>query len=381
MTIVYQNKNTMDQSQFESLLQRFAEGKVSEQERQQVESWLTFGRFSGKEYSEQELEDKVSLLAKRLPLAGRGIKLWKMVAAAAAILVVSFGIWMYGDFGKTTQLSESYANDVYPGTTGATLTLADGSKISLAAASSGELAKQAGVIIRKSGDGSLSYEIKASDSPREDLGAVNTLSTGNGETYSVKLPDGSLVQLNAASSLTYSANLLSGGKRIVSLSGEGYFQVAKDKLHPFIVKAAGQTVEVLGTQFNINSYRDEPLVKTTLLEGSIKLSAVGAERILKPNEQASSSGAGLTVQVVDTEEVAAWKNNEFLFRDDDFKANMRKIARWYDVEVVYEKDAPENFNIEGFSSRARNLSFILKMMEKTGKVHFRIEGKKVYVSK
>lgn len=371
----------MDQSQFESLLQRFAEGKVSDAERRQVQSWLTFGRFTGKQYSEQELGNKVSLLAKRLPLAGRGIKLWKMVAAAAAVLVVSFGIWMYGDFGKTTSGNENYANDVSPGTTGATLTLADGSKIRLSDASSGELAKQAGVVIRKTADGSLSYEIRASDSPTAELGAVNTLSTGNGETYSVKLPDGSLVHLNAASSLTYSANLLSVGKRSVSLKGEGYFQVAKDKLHPFIVKAAGQTVEVLGTHFNINAYRDEPLVKTTLLEGSIKLKAAGGERILKPGEQASSSEAGLNVKVVDTEEVSAWKNNEFLFRDDDFKSNMRKIARWYDVEVIYETDAPQNFNIEGFSSRARNLSFILKMMEKTGKVHFRIEGKKVYVSK
>jgi len=371
----------MDQSSFESLLARFAEGKVSDHERRQVESWLTFGRFFGKEYSELELEDKVSLLAKRLPLAGKGMKLWKVVAAAAALLVVSFGIWMYADFGSTRPGNERYANEVSPGTTGATLTLADGSKISLAAASSGELAKQAGVVVRKTADGVLSYEIKPSDSPTGELGAVNTLSTGNGETYRVKLPDGSIVHLNAASSLTYTANLLYMGKRSVALKGEGYFEVAKDKLHPFIVKAAGQTVEVLGTHFNINAYTEEPLVKTTLLEGSVRLSAAGGERILKPGEQALSSGARLSVKMVDTEEVSAWKSNEFLFRDDDFKTNMRKIARWYDVEVIYEKDAPLNFNIEGFSSRARNLSFILKVMEKTGKVHFRVEGKKVYVSK
>ena len=371
----------MDQSGFESLLERFAEGNVSEAERQRVESWLTFGRFTGKEYSEMELEQKAGLLAKRLPLAGSGMKLWKAVAVAAAILLVSFGVWMYGDFGKSAQLGESYANDVSPGRTGATLTLADGRKIYLADASSGELAKQAGIIIRKTDQGTLSYEIKPSDKPSTPLGAVNTLSTGNGETYSIQLPDGSIVHLNAASSLTYTANLLDMGKRSVSLQGEGYFEVAKDKEHPFIVKASGQTVEVLGTHFNINAYRDEGLVKTTLVEGSVKLSAAGIQRVLKPSEQAISSGAGLTVKVVDTEEVSAWKNNEFLFKEDDFNANMRKIARWYDVEVIYEKDAPQHFNIEGFSSRARNLSFILKMMEKTGKVHFRIEGKKVYVSK
>ncbi|RZK43367.1 MAG: FecR family protein [Pedobacter sp.] len=371
----------MDQSEFEALLARFAEGKVSEQERRQVDSWLTFGRFTGREYTEMELEGKAGLLAKRLPFAGKGIRLWKVIASAAAILVVGLGMWMYWDFGKPAQFSESYANDVSPGTTGATLTLADGRKINLANASSGEVAKQAGIMIRKTADGSLSYEIKPSDMPSEDLGAVNTLSTGKGETYRVKLPDGSIVHLNAASSLTYPANLLSGGKRSVSLQGEGYFDVAKDKVHPFIVKTAGQTVEVLGTHFNINAYGDEPVTKTTLLEGSVRLSSASGGRILRPNEQAAVSASGMDVKVVDTEEVSAWKNSEFLFKEDDFKANMRKIARWYDVQVIYEKDAPQNFNIEGFSSRARNLSFILKMMEKTGKVHFRIEGKKVYVSK
>lgn len=304
--------------------------------------------------------------------------LWsRMVAAASVIVVVGLGLYFYRSHSGNEQQT-SYAHDIAPGKNKATLTLANGQKILIDEARAGNIASQSGVRISKTADGQIIYEITASKSGKLEY---NTLTTTRGEQTQVRLPDGSIVFLNAASSLKYPTSFIHLKERRVDLSGEGYFEISKDKAHPFIVKTAKQEVEVLGTHFNINAYEDEPAVKTTLLEGSIKLSTKGHWKVLKPNEQATLSNNGIDVQQADTEETVAWKNNEFLFKNDDFRTNMRKIARWYNVEVVYASNVPENFRFGGFLSRSRNLSEVLRLMEKTGTVHFQIEGRKVHVSK
>ncbi|KQC02048.1 FecR family protein [Pedobacter sp. Hv1] len=305
-------------------------------------------------------------------------KLWpRMVAAASIVLVAGVGFYFYKSNSQVEQ-QPVYVNDVNPGKNGATLTLANGQKILISEANTGNIASQSGIKISKTADGQIIYEISGANSGTLEY---NTLSTTRGEQTKVRLPDGSLVFLNAASSLKYPASFASLKERKVELSGEGYFEISKDKAHPFIVKTAKQEIEVLGTQFNVNAYADEPVIKTTLLEGSIKLNTGSQKEILKPNEQAILRDNRLNIKEVETEEIVAWKNNEFLFRDDDFRTNMRKIARWYNVEIIYEVDAPDNFKLGGFLSRTKNLSAILKLMEKTDKVHFKISGKKVYVSK
>ncbi|MDR6783306.1 FecR family protein [Pedobacter africanus] len=318
------------------------------------------------------------------PPVARKLNLWPRIAIAAAIATIIFGAGLYYyNLNNNIEQSDQVAlkNDVAPGKSGATLTLANGKKIKLSDATNGELAKEAGVVISKTADGQLVYEIKGSKS---GPGKINTLSTAKGETYQVRLPDGSLVYLNAASSLTYSANLNERGKRRVKLDGEGYFEIAKDKAHPFIVSTDKQEVEVLGTHFNINSYVDEPVTATTLLEGSVKVtSLVGARQTptLKPDQQALNDGRAIVVKAVDTDNITDWKDGDFNLNRVDFKSAMRKIARWYDVEVIYEDAVPEDFETVGWVSRDRKLSSVLKSIESMGIIRFKVEGRKIYVLK
>lgn len=307
-------------------------------------------------------------------------RLWPRIAVAASIaLAIGIGGLLYiNKEDKENSQKMVQMNDVAPGKNGATLTLASGKKIRLSDAVNGELSNEAGVSITKTKDGQLIYEIKETGAKNNKF---NTLSTSNGETYQVRLPDGSAVWLNAASSLTYSAKLIQNGKRSVTLSGEAYFQVAKDKSHPFVVSTAGQQVEVLGTHFNVNAYADEPITATTLVEGSVKVSSGSNQQMLKPGFQARNNGNGIKISKANLEGVTDWKDGEFNLDETDFRVAMRKIARWYDVEVIYEKSVPLDIEAWGWISRDSKLSSVLKLIENSGLVKFRIEGKKVYVFK
>lgn len=308
-------------------------------------------------------------------------KLWMRIAAAAiSVMVLGAGLFFYKQNVKQEQPTQiAYKNDIAPGKSGATLTLADGKKIRLDEAINGELAQEAGVVITKSADGQLVYEIT---DRLDKFNKVNTLSTNKGETYKVRLPDGSVVWLNTASSLTYAANLNSSGKRRVKLEGEAYFEIAKDKTHPFVVESKGQEVEVLGTHFNVNTYDHESGIATTLLEGSVKVtSGINASRIIKPGEQALSDRGSIKVSKANIESTMAWKDGGFALTGDGFKTAMNKIARWYDVEVIYDSSVPDELEAGGWISRNNKLSAVLKLIESGGQVHFKIEGRKVYVSK
>jgi len=321
----------------------------------------------------------------------RSTNFYRLFAAAAAVAAITLGTWLYTSRHPegSAATRDLLVNDIKPGSVGATLTLANGKTIKLSSATNGELAKEAGVTIKKTADGQLIYEIASV--PRNDDNAPslregttkqshtsNTLATAKGETYQVKLPDGTAVWLNAASSLTYSASLTAHGKRVVRLSGEAYFQVAKDKTRPFIVESNGQKVEVMGTHFNINSYDEESSVKTTLLEGSVRINDA---LVLRPGQQSVISGTEpILVKEANLEEAMAWKNGDFLFGEEDFRTTMRKIARWYDVEIVYAPSAPDNLAPGGWVSRSKNISAVLKIMEATGKVHFKVEGRRITVT-
>ncbi|GGH09487.1 FecR family protein [Mucilaginibacter phyllosphaerae] len=304
----------------------------------------------------------------------------KRIGIAASIAAcLGIGLYFYQYSVKPAAKDQTAQNDLAPGRNTATLTLANGRKIVLTDTTKGTVAEEVGVKITKAANGQLIYEVK---DYKKDYNKFNTLTTAKGETYQVRLPDGTEVWLNSASALKYPASFAAASQRRVTLTGEAYFQVAKDKLHPFIVKTAQQEVQVLGTHFNINAYPDESATKTTLLEGSVRVTGLRHEdKMLKPGEQAVLMGNNIAVNDADTEEAVAWKNNEFMFGRDDFRTTMRKVARWYNIEVIYEPSAPVNLQLGGFSSRERNISTILKMMAKTGEVHFRVEGRKVYVSK
>ncbi|WP_077438615.1 FecR family protein [Sphingobacterium sp. CZ-UAM] len=303
---------------------------------------------------------------------------WKRIAAVAATVIgISFaGWWFYDGTDNTVARQTQREKLISPGMQSATLTLANGKQVRLQEIMDGQIAAEMGIKISKSSDGLLIYEVDKN----ADGGAGNhILSTTEGETYRIKLPDGTQVWLNAASSLKYPIRFALQGKREVELTGEAFFEVAKDPKHPFIVKASGQQIKVLGTHFNVNSYTDEPALRTTLLEGSVEVSSSNQKLRLLPGQQSSLNAKGiLQIQQVDTAPIIAWTNHEFMFDQDDIESVMRKIARWYKVDVVYQgKKTSEKFG--GGISRFDDVKQVLKMLENTGAVHFRIEGKTLYV--
>lgn len=319
----------------------------------------------------QSANFKVSIARSKRPWLG-----W--AAAAIATIIFGAGIILYQHTSSKAPQAIGVHNDVAPGKNGATLMLANGQKIRLNDAANGELAKEAGVIITKTAAGQLIYEIKGESTAQNK---INVLTTDNGETYQVRLPDGSSVWLNAASTLKYPSSFAKLAERLVELSGEGYFEVAKDKAHPFIVKTADQEVRVLGTHFNINAYADEPGIATTLLEGAVKLTAGKRENLLKPGEQAVSADGNIKVSKANMDAIVDWKNEEFYLDKMDFRVAMRKIARWYDIEVIYNGSVPTNLEAGGWIPRNSKLSDVLKSIESSGLAHFKIEGRKLYVSK
>jgi len=305
-------------------------------------------------------------------------RLWTSISVAAAILItISAGLF-YFSYQKTTKKTVSYATDIVPGKNSATLTLANGEKIFLSDDLKGVVAKEAGLSIIKTAKGQIIYNV-VDLSPK--VNHMNTLSTTKGETYQVRLPDGTLVWLNAASSLSYSTSLSERGIRKVKLVGEAYFEVAKDKVHPFVVSTDKQEIEVLGTHFNVNAYPDEPLSKTVLVEGSVKISTNEMSKILKPNQQASLSDKEIDIEIVDSKQAIAWKNGFFSFDNENLESVMRKISRWYNVDVQYDCPEAKNGVFFGDFSRFDSISLVLKTIERGGAVRFEIKGNIVKVIK
>ncbi len=274
-------------------------------------------------------------------------------------------------------------NDIAPGGNKAILMLANGSRIVLDEAKNGELTQQGNIVINKEKDGILTYRVKPGNTEKnQNETALNSIVTPRGGQYQVVLPDGSKVWLNAASTLKF-PTVFTGNERNVGLIGEAYFEIAKNPSKPFHVTSSGQTIEVLGTHFDVNAYNDEPVIKTTLLEGSIKLSSGSKTAILKPGQQATISPTGSApIRVnsnIDADAIMAWKNQLFEFNHDDIQTVMRQVGRWYDVDIEYEGNIPED-RFEGKISRNVNVSQILRILELSG-INFKIEGKKIIVRK
>ena len=300
-------------------------------------------------------------------------------AAAAVIALICTGIWMlYPEpFTHPNQTSTVSENIIEPGTFGATLILSDGKKIRLDGTKKETLTEEAGVIISKSKDGQLLYKISDDGSSE---GATNTLSTDYGQTYIVVLPDQTKIWLNSASTLTYHTNFNKGSSREVTLVGEAYFEVSKDKGRSFSVFTANQQIKVLGTHFNVSSYADDREEKTTLLEGSIRMTSARGSEILVPGQQGQLVNGRIKVSNVDTEPAVAWKNNEFLFDAEDIEDVMKSIKRWYNVDIVYNGPRPVK-RFTGGISRFDMVSKVLDVIESTGAAHFVVKGRIIYVSK
>lgn len=316
---------------------------------------------------------------------------WYWVAAAMALLLA--GVFYYNQRSdKNSDIAvvkpkPALPQDVAPGGNRAVLTLADGRIIPLDSLANGQLATQQTVTITKLADGQLQYRVNGTAGADETM--FNTISVPRGGEYTLTLEDGTRVWLNSSSTLRYPVRF-TGKERMVTVSGEAYFDVAKVESaagkKPFIVEVAKANglagrVEVLGTEFNINAYEDEATVQTTLVEGTVRMftPAQTAGVTLQPGQQAAvrTGTDKITVSNADVDAVIAWKNGLFQFNRADIQTIMRQIARWYDVEVVIEGDLPAR-RFVGKVPRNNNVSEVLQILELSN-IHFRIVGKKIYV--
>jgi len=321
-----------------------------------------------------------------LPQRRRG---WMAAAVITGALLLSGGAyWLLQKPAPAplAAVTPQPAHDVAPGGNKAVLILADGTQVPLDSTVNGLLAQQGNTKVSKPGAGQLTYTQQTAGSTA--LTQYNTLRTPRGGQFQVTLPDGTKVWLNAASTLKY-PTAFTGTNRQVELSGEAYFEVAANAARPFRVNVLTHTgsspdsmqVAVLGTHFNIMAYEDEQQVRTTLLEGAVRVNSHGSSKQLRPGQGASLDKQQRTLTLQDninTEEAVAWKNGFIQLEGNDITSAMRLIARWYDVEVVYK--APVAAHFRGIIPRNVPVSQVLKMMELTGEVHFEIKGKQLIVS-
>ncbi|MGF7230200.1 FecR family protein, partial [Arachidicoccus sp.] len=290
----------------------------------------------------------------------------RLFSAAAILLLLLLGTFFVQlHWNKKTKITKAgnhkQVQDASPAAVRAVLTLADGSKITLDPSKNGQLARQGNTVISKN-NGKISYQGK-----KVSQLSYNILSTGRGEqSPSLILSDGTKVWLNAASSIRFPVAFL-GDTRQVELTGEAYFEVAKNPHRPFIVKASKSSITVLGTHFDVMSYKDEPYVKATLLEGSIQFTCDKEEKLLKPGQQGKVNQNGGIIQVkkVDTDNAVDWMHGQLSLNSLDVKAMMREISRWYDVDIRYVGVAPK-LSFSGSISRNLDLSNILTALDANG---------------
>lgn len=304
--------------------------------------------------------------------------------AAAVLVFASAGLLIFKHRAVEAKPDNMAANHVsakiIPGSQQATLTVSNGSVIVLKNAANGVLANTGGSKVIKQAQGQIVYD-KENNAANNEV-TYNTLTTPRGGEYQVVLPDGTKVWLNAASSLTYPTQF-TGNERRVKLNGEAYFEVAKNKEKPFYVSMSdGAQVKVLGTHFNISAYGDDEAVTTTLLEGSVQLSKNNSVSLLKPGQQAvvNHSSDDIAVSDANIEDAMAWKNGLFIFNNDNISGIMKKISRWYDVDVYYSADLNDQ-QFGGSYHRSKNIGDLLQYLQMIGKIQFKMQGRRITVMK
>jgi len=403
----------MEQREFELLIDKFLQENISSQELDDMLREIKLGKHDGalgdvilekfgrKAYSgysagtgEEEMFNRILKLAKEQEEGAGSAKVVAMpvkrkykpllrFAVAAAILVLGVSTVYFIQAGKKRAITgknnniPALQNDFAPGTDKAILTLANGSTVVLNSQQEGTVSTQGNTKVVKVGDGQLAYKPAVNGNTTEVT--YNTLTTPRGGKYRVVLPDGTNVWLNAASSLRFPTSF-TGSQRNVEITGEAYFEVTKNKAMPFIVSARGMKVEVLGTHFNVMTYADESAMKTTLLEGLVKVYNGNKSVTIQPAAQAKITQGSDNIDVaegVDVDKAVAWKNDMFMFSDAGIQEIMRQVSRWYDVDVSYEGPISAD-HFTGKISRNATASQVLKILELSD-VHFTIQGKKIIV--
>jgi transmembrane sensor len=320
---------------------------------------------------------------KRSRLFSLNVSGWRKLAVAALFLLIAGKAVLFflsppaKNKPAVSGQMASYAHDMPPGRNNAVLTLADGHSITLDSAANGGLALQGSTKVIKL-NGQIAYR-NTGGAQSDDAILFNTISTARGNQYQLVLSDGTKVWLNAASSLRFPTSF-KGKERRVEVTGEAYFEIAKNPAMPFKVQAGSGEIDVLGTHFNVNAYADEPSVKTTLLEGAVAVKKATALQMLVPGQQAEFSPQGgiALAENVDVTRETAWKDGFFWFNNTDIHTLMRQVSRWYNVDVEFKG----NISDDGFTGkipRSIPLSKLLNILEQF-ELHFQIEGKKIIVT-
>jgi transmembrane sensor len=369
---------------YQKLIQRFVNNTATEEELELLFKLIEDEEFTAALSSFMDEDLKSRLLQakeeKTHPIRKMPIK-W-IAIAASLLLIASVSIYIFNAGKATKQITKIDAekNVIKPGSNQAILTLNNGEQVVLNNSKTGLISKQPGVQILKSNNGTIVYKI-SNTSHSNTQNEFNTITTPKGGQYQIVLEDGSKIWLNAQSSIKLPTTFGLKERRI-EITGEVYCEISKDSKRPFKVAYGNQVVEVLGTHFNINAYADESTTKTTLLEGSIKLTNIQTSqgKLLVPNEQGVliKKGNILAIKRVETESVIAWKNGYFMFDQEPLESIMRKVSRWYDVEIVYNNNPPQK-KFGGRLSKFDDINKLLDVLEATGSVKFETQGRRITV--
>lgn len=370
------------------LIAQFIKGELTPLERKELDQWILqsekneilFDELTDEEnvqktmewYAGINQEKALQRIKKRISFTDQKRRMisFPFVAIAASVLVIAgiagFLVWQNVQRGKDIQ-PVAVSQEILPAANKAVLTIAGGKQIVLDSAASKTLAAEN----ISMDEGLIAYNNGGNATPTE-----NVLTVPRGTQFTIVLPDGTKVWLNAESSLKYATSFVGNERRVV-LTGEAYFEVTKNKEKPFIVASSGNEIKVLGTKFNVNSYGDENVFTTTLVEGSVQITGKRSSKILKPGEQARVGSNAIDVIPVDTQEAIAWKDGEFVFRNAPVHAIAMQLARWYNLDVEFRDPVDKHLN----ATIPRNvpLSKVLHYLEETGDVHFKLEERKLVV--
>ncbi len=386
------NCNVMTQKEYNFLYEKFERGACSDKEIDELlafeddfamfdQEWqlvmgdkkatreLIFNKLSGNIVQERKLKIRNNKLI--------------FAIAAAFLLFVSISLILFLPKQDLTQQLSSLKNlnKILPGKDQAILKMANGTSVILDEIKTGETLKYGNLNVTKTSNGEITYVANANVA-NESADGFNEITTPRGGQFSIVLEDGSKVWLNANSSLRFPKNFAKQ-QRKVELKGEGYFEISKNAIRPFYVEANNATIKVLGTHFNISNYAEDNFTKTTLLEGSVEMTAMGSTERLVPNQEAAYKRDSKNIEVKNApyaQDAIAWKEGVFMFRDENIQSIMQKISRWYDVDVIYNKEAL-NEQFSGSISKYQNIDKVLKQLQLTGSLNFKVEGRRIYVMK
>ncbi|GAA6765753.1 DUF4974 domain-containing protein [Flavobacterium sp. CGRL1] len=377
----------MSPENIEDLIHKYLNGTATDQEKEILNSWYQKQQTNSLEWNAESFDEEEEVRQEMLaqinlaisPVKVRGIRpVYKYAAAASVILLAGSIAFLTRTSHKSQTIPQAITSSLPGGTNGAVLTLANGEKVHLnsAALNKINLGKKSG--ISSYNDSILQYEDLQKQAGKEI--AYNTLTTPYGREFSLVLSDGTKVYMNAGSTLEYPV-AFQGSERLVKLTGEAYFEVVHNSRMPFRVKIKDQLVEDIGTAFNINAYEDEKFSSVTLVEGSVKVKKKQNEVIIIPGQQALTSAAdnSISVKPADFDSALAWKNGLFHFKDEKLDVVLKQVARWYDLEVVYQGGVPSKI-INGEIYRNMDGIQVLAVLKSLG-VNYKLEGNKLIIKK